>query len=459
MKIIHSSWALFVAMAAVDVHGQEGPQHFLRATGRRLTTTTTTTTTASEATPPLPSFVKRALQSIFTFSALFNDTIETTTPTDPPLVTYQGAGTGAWGVQANRTFPAEQNGSSMQEQDVVMPRGGTGATSPKGYSLVEDRPRCYFTLGSNYCPAAPNNIWTNSYVSYLERTSQVLANAARMDPAAFQRIYNGNNRDTYKCTTRALPPLRYSANAQQAAVKASQILADPNCPFQHDTCRSYCGLYGGSCSWDARIGTYEPDWRGMGENIAMTTNAGQKEPTTAVLQWLASAPHCANIYSTSFTHIGVGGWGRYWTQNFLRMPSSTDNPLYDGTHYSHSTHTNGKLRFLVSFKSSAAPQSMKVVVNGVERPMSLHLGRATQGLYSFEQANPGTTIGCLSYHFFVRTSTGSTYRMPETGDFQTATVGSCTSNWVFSSNTAHPCTDAWAQTHPCPHPHTHTTSC
>eukprot|EP00624_Nannochloropsis_granulata_P001421 evm.model.NODE_16910_length_7702_cov_62.435989.2 len=173
----------------------------------------------------------------------------------------------------------------------------------------------------------------------------------------------------------------------------------------------------------------------MGENIAMTTNAGQKEPITAVLQWLASGPHCASIFSTSFTHIGVGSWGRYWTQNFLRMSGSTDNPLYDGTHYSHSTHTKGKLRFLVSFKSSAAPQSMKVVVNGVERPMSLHLGRATQGLYSFEQANPSATAGCLSYHFLARTSTGSTYRMPETGAFQTDNFGSCTTNWIFSSNT------------------------
>jgi hypothetical protein len=258
MKITRSSFALLVAAAAVVVvQGQEGPQHSLRATGRRLTTTTPTT---SEA-PPSPSFMKRVLQGLFVFSALFEDSAATTTPTGPPLVTYQGAGTGAGGVQAHRTTIPPEGENTQENEDTAMPRDGTGAESPKGYSLVEDRPKCYFTLGSDYCPAAPNNVWTNSYMSYLERTSQVLANAARMDPAAYQRIYNGNNAGTFRCTTRPLPPLRYSANAQQAAVKQSQMLADPNCPFQHDTCRSYCGLYGGACNWDARISKYEPNWR------------------------------------------------------------------------------------------------------------------------------------------------------------------------------------------------------
>ena len=87
----------------------------------------------------------------------------------------------------------------------------------------------------------------------------------------------------------------------------------------------------------------------MGENIAMTTSDAAKEPNAAVLQWLGSGPHCNNVFSTSFTHIGVGAWGRYWTQNFLQMSSTNNNPLYDGTHYSHSTRTGGKLRFLVSF--------------------------------------------------------------------------------------------------------------
>lgn len=251
MKAILSSFTLLVA-AAVVANGQDGPQHSLRATSQRRLTGNAAAIDAASS----PSFAKRVMQSLFVFSALFDDTAAVTNPTGPPILTYQGAGTGAWGVQAHRT----RSDSDMQEVEADT-RDGTGPESPKGYSLVEDRPKCYFTLGSDYCPAAANNVWTNAYMSYLERTSQVLANAARMDPPAYQRIYNANNAGTFKCTTQALPPLRYSANAQQAAVKESQMLADPNCPFQHDTCSSYCGLYNGRCNWDARISKYEPNWQ------------------------------------------------------------------------------------------------------------------------------------------------------------------------------------------------------
>ncbi|TFJ81161.1 hypothetical protein NSK_007505 [Nannochloropsis salina CCMP1776] len=302
-----------------------------------------------------------------------------------------------------------------------MLREGTGANSPKGYSLVEDRPRCYFTLGKDYCPAATNNKWTDYYMSYIERTSQVLTNAARMDPQDFKRIYNGNDGGTYKCSTRTLPPLRYSANAQQAALKESQMLADPDCPFQHDTCNKYCRLYDGKCNWDARISKYESNWRGMGENIAMTQRNLKEEPSAPVLQWLASGPHCSNIFSGDFSHLGTGAYDRFWTQDFLKLSGSTNNPLHDGTHYLHPAKTGGKLRFLATFKSSSAPKKMEVVVNGQAKSMSLHLGSSAQGLYAYEQSQPSSSAGCMSYYFVATTSSGSTYNMPETGAFQTAT--------------------------------------
>lgn len=57
---------------------------------------------------------------------------------------------------------------------------GSGPGAPVGYCLVENHPRCYFQLGSAYCPApASGTKWTDNYMSWLERTSQVLTNAAR----------------------------------------------------------------------------------------------------------------------------------------------------------------------------------------------------------------------------------------------------------------------------------------
>jgi hypothetical protein len=107
------------------------------------------------------------------------------------------------------------------------------------------------------------------------------------------------------------PQPNHSANAQQAAAKQAEILNDPQCPFQHDTCskyvrywlaydadaflltstdsnlqiqRRYCNLYDGKCGWDARISRYEPNWTGLGENIAMTTDTAARDPIAAVVR-------------------------------------------------------------------------------------------------------------------------------------------------------------------------------
>jgi hypothetical protein len=62
--------------------------------------------------------------------------------------TYTGRGDLAGGVTATRGAAPEADVEAAVE---IEARGGTGAQSPKGYSLVEDQPRCYFTLGSAYC--------------------------------------------------------------------------------------------------------------------------------------------------------------------------------------------------------------------------------------------------------------------------------------------------------------------
>lgn len=87
-----------------------------------------------------------------------------------------------------------------------------------------------------------------------------------MDPIGFQTTYMGST--TYACSTSALAPLRFRHNEHEAAKQQSWLLAQPGCPFQHETCASYCYLYGGSCTPGARLNTYLPDWLAVGENIA-----------------------------------------------------------------------------------------------------------------------------------------------------------------------------------------------
>ena len=62
-------------------------------------------------------------------------------------ISYTGRGDLAGGVMATRLDLSDA--AAVEE---VKARAGTGAQSPKGYSLVEDAPRCNAQLGEAYCP-------------------------------------------------------------------------------------------------------------------------------------------------------------------------------------------------------------------------------------------------------------------------------------------------------------------
>lgn len=53
-------------------------------------------------------------------------------------------------------------------------------------------------------------------------------------------------------------------------------------------------------------------WAAYGENIAR----GQRSEAEVMDGWLKSEGHCKNIMNGSFTHVGAGKSGNYWTQNF-----------------------------------------------------------------------------------------------------------------------------------------------
>lgn len=66
---------------------------------------------------------------------------------DAASINYTGRGDLAGGVTATRLAPTDA--AAVEEAGA---RAGTGAQSPKGYSLVEDAPRCNAQLGEAYCP-------------------------------------------------------------------------------------------------------------------------------------------------------------------------------------------------------------------------------------------------------------------------------------------------------------------
>jgi hypothetical protein len=75
------------------------------------------------------------------------------------------------------------------------------------YNLVEINPNC-LNLGKNYCPILSNDR-TMDYMSWMERTHQVLVNSMRIDPISFSNKFT-NNSIIYACNANKKYPFRFS---------------------------------------------------------------------------------------------------------------------------------------------------------------------------------------------------------------------------------------------------------
>ena len=106
------------------------------------------------------------------------------------------------------------------------------------------------------------------------------------------------------------PPLAWNERLASAALAHSADMAAKNY-FSHDA--------PDGSRYDKRILRTGYVFRAAGENIA----AGQITPQDALVAWLRSAPHCANLMRSEFTESGVAfavdkrsAQGVYWTQTF-----------------------------------------------------------------------------------------------------------------------------------------------
>jgi len=310
--------------------------------------------------------------------------------------------------------------------------GLIGLSVHANYDLVETSPRCYVTLGPSYCPKI-SATWTNDYMSWIERTHQVLVNSMRINPVAFATSFT-NNTIIYACAVNNTYPFRYNANAQQAAKQQSFFLNVTGCPFSHNTCPSYCHLYSNSCSFSNRIGTYETNWANLGENIVMTYMSQINNPMAPLLQWAKSSGHCRNMFSPNFKNIGVGAIGRYWTHVFTSLwkEAVIANPLYDGTHWRGSPlFGTNDLYFIANYHYPTAPNNITVRLNNqTERMLTRYTGTRERGTYIFRLQNY-TLPSCLRYVFRVHIN-NTVYQLPETGYFMTIGINNCTLNYKVS---------------------------
>ncbi|RPH63954.1 MAG: CAP domain-containing protein [Burkholderiales bacterium] len=93
-------------------------------------------------------------------------------------------------------------------------------------------------------------------------------------------------------TLPAVPPLRWNAELEQAAVGHSEWM-QANDTFSHT------GADGSSVGTRATAAGYA--WRSVGENIA----AGQRDVAAVIAAWLASPGHCRNIMHPDFVDSGL----------------------------------------------------------------------------------------------------------------------------------------------------------
>jgi uncharacterized protein YkwD len=110
----------------------------------------------------------------------------------------------------------------------------------------------------------------------------------------------------------AAPPVRANTRLRSAAAAHASDMAERSF-FSHT------GSDGSLVSERAKRSGYA--WRSVGENIA----AGQMQAETAMLGWLKSPSHCANLMQPSYTEMGLAfavnpqsESGVYWVQVFGR---------------------------------------------------------------------------------------------------------------------------------------------
>ncbi|MBN2188748.1 MAG: hypothetical protein JW699_04785, partial [Chitinispirillaceae bacterium] len=114
----------------------------------------------------------------------------------------------------------------------------------------------------------------------------------------------------------------------------------------------------------------------------------------------------------------------FWVQDFAGGTPDYSNRIVGGCHFLIITDT---VTFLANFWDSlGTPDSISVVIEGQPHAMTLAMGTATRGTYSFVQAR-GTA--CRQY-FFVASRGGTTWRYPEYGVLVTSGEGSCTLDYT-----------------------------
>jgi uncharacterized protein YkwD len=290
-------------------------------------------------------------------------------------------------------------------------------------------------LASNYSSAG--GVPVSGYPNWQERAVLVVTNAVRQAPQAYRATYTSFTNILLPANYPAVAPLYWNESLNHAARAHAVDMATTPC-FQHNSCDGTI--------WSDRIRSYYPSATFLAENIAAGT--GLTSPKAAVelliCDYVPELGNCAtdkttgdghrqNIMNAHAKELGNGyyyysssPYDYYWVQDFGATTLLIfQPPIVSGAHMA----INGQLTFWLNYYAPAAPQAVRLVINGSPTTMMLAIGSAQSGLYI---ATAAADSVCRSYHFEAVDSSGQGWRYPGTGEFRTYGINSCTEDYTSS---------------------------
>lgn len=259
----------------------------------------------------------------------------------------------------------------------------------------------------------------DGHPSWADRDVHLWTNAARVDPEAFEDDYQSGGCSYYEDFSEdeqtPQAPLYYSRELNEAAVYHSEDMEESG-EFSHDS--------SDGTSFGERVARYYTETGTIGENIAFGYGSGYN---SVFVGWMCSeSGHRANIMGSSYTELGTGVSGSYYTQDFAAGTADSEGPVAMGVHSPQDP--TGEVTFYADWVDDAAPARLEVVVDGQATSLDLEWGDETQGIFASAQSwsNDGE---CHEYFYSWATEAGLEGSFPETGSFL---IGSCDAeyDWV-----------------------------
>ncbi len=252
---------------------------------------------------------------------------------------------------------------------------------------------------------------SSQYPSLAERELHLYTNMARVEPDAFEELYNqgGCSFDDFS-TDEQTPkaPLYFSQPLNEAARFHSQDMNDSG-QFSHSS--------SDGTDFGTRVSRWYTESGQIGENIAF----GYGSPSATVFNgWMCSTDgHRAAIMSGSYNELGTGVVGSYYTQDFAASTVDSPDNIAMGVHTPAIPSAGDDVTFYADYQGPG-PDRLEVILTGQPYELELLYGTEEQGVWAVDLTFPDGIHhgdGCEQYYFLYTDSQGQG-RFPETGSYR-----------------------------------------